>query len=407
MLFMIASVPAFAQQEDEAYHYQRNSIYPIFIKHPQYAYNKEIEYVLGKNPMPERFNDHALKVRNVVFSSKDKDLKDAIDDFIQQNQLARRVVSKWFNHTKSTGFDMELIKERGFYNATAADWDIAARNAIGNAMLEDAGENLIGNTFVIFHDIRYIDRSTAWNTVKEIAIMATAVASSIVLKNNDVGSMMLDSDLGGKGLDWLYGSVTDKIKGFAVNITSYLYRLSWNEDIANEFYAKYYTADPQKDQSRIAAYNADNKLFKLEYVGMVQSKSSKTVMSGVKTNEQLIRKVCTRAVDKNLAELQHEFGPFRIKAPLVSTTPLCAHVGMKEDLTADSRFEVLEPQLDKDGRTTYKKVGVIRPVDGKIWDNRYGADEEDTPESKLHATEFEKVSGSDFYPGMLIREIEK
>ena len=29
----------------------------------------------------------------------------------------------------------------------------------GNALLEDAGEDLIGNTFLIVNDIRYIDRS--------------------------------------------------------------------------------------------------------------------------------------------------------------------------------------------------------------------------------------------------------
>lgn len=57
---------------------------------------------------------------------------------------------------------------------------------------------------------------------------------------------------------------------------------------------------------------------------------------------------------------------------------------------------------NENGRISYEKVGVIRPVKGKIKDNRYLA-EEDT-ESMLDATEFEVVSGENFVTGMLIRE---
>lgn len=78
---------------------------------------------------------------------------------------------------------------------------------------------------------------------------------------------------------------------------------------------------------------------------------------------------------------------------------------MKEDISETSRFEVLERSITKTGKIEYKRVGVIRPVKGKIWDNRYWASEEKTKESVLGATTFSKVSGDEFYPGMLIREI--
>jgi hypothetical protein len=43
----------------------------------------------------------------------------------------------------------------------------------------------------------------------------------------------------------------------------------------------------------------------------------------------------------------------------------------------------------------------------KIWDNRYLAEPEVENEGiSLTATESEKVNGGDFYPGMLIRQIE-
>ena len=78
---------------------------------------------------------------------------------------------------------------------------------------------------------------------------------------------------------------------------------------------------------------------------------------------------------------------------------------MKEGMTEESRYEVLERIKDQDGTISYKRVGVIAPVTGKIWDNRYMATEERSSGSELTCTTFRKVSGGTFYPGMLIREI--
>ena len=119
----------------------------------------------------------------------------------------------------------------------------------------------------------------------------------------------------------------------------------------------------------------------------------------------MIRKVCTRAIDKNVALLQRSYEEFRVKTPLFSTEPLAAKIGLKEDITPDSRFEVLEI-VEKNGRTEYKRVGVIKPIKGRIWDNRFMAEFEDENKgTDLTVTEFEVVNGSGFYPGMLIREI--
>lgn len=187
-------------------------------------------------------------------------------------------------------------------------------------------------------------------------------------------------------------------------MTSYLYRLKWDTKTADEFYNLYYTDNNNIDQNKIAAYNKSN-IFEMEYVGKIENKSSTTVLSGVKTNEELIKKVLVRTLDQNLADLQHEFEDFRIKAPLLSAEPIRVQIGMKEDVTDKSKFEVLEVITDEKGCTKYKRAGVIKPVAGKIWDNRFMAEEEGAENATLGFTTFEKVSGGDFYPGMLIREI--
>ena len=53
---------------------------------------------------------------------------------------------------------------------------------------------------------------------------------------------------------------------------------------------------------------------------------------------------------------------------------------------------------------SYKRRGVIKPIPERIWDNRFMAFEEGAKNSNLNYTTFEIVSGSGFYPGMLIRE---
>jgi len=45
----------------------------------------------------------------------------------------------------------------------------------------------------------------------------------------------------------------------------------------------------------------------------------------------------------------------------------------------------------------------IKPKKGNICDNRFMAEDENTD---MNITKFEKVSGNNFYPGMLIREIK-
>ena len=78
---------------------------------------------------------------------------------------------------------------------------------------------------------------------------------------------------------------------------------------------------------------------------------------------------------------------------------------MKEGVSEKSKFEVLERVENEDGTYSYKRVGVVAPVENKIWDNRYMAVEEGAKGALLGKTTFRKVSGTTPVAGMLIREI--
>lgn len=378
-LFVVYSSCVYAQ-EDDTYIYERSSMHSMMIKHLNEKYVDLVESVFLKIPFPERFNDHNLGVKSISFAETSKNQLNNIEEFVSEVNIGQKMVAKWFNFNKQTNsFDMELIKQRGFYNANVGDRQVARASIRGKAMLEDAGENLIKNTYLLVNDISYQSKGSGNWILKSYAAVYTGSVNNMQKALQGVG-------------------------GFEVTIKSYLFRLKWNNEIAMEFYTKYYTEDGIKDKDKIDAFRADKRLFKMELVGETSSVIKEKEFKTLKDPESFLMKVTKRTIDHNIAQLQHEYPEFRIKAPLLSTSPLKADVGVKEGIKDDMLFEVLERVITDDGKMHYETVGVIRPVKGKIKDNRYLVTEDESAEATLDATEFEVVSGKGFMPGMLIRE---
>lgn len=384
--------------QDNTPDYRRSSIYSILINHTEQKFASEIKEAFLQIPVPDKFNDHNLSVKVLTMDKKLAGAKSekenpVITDFLSNNKVASRLVGRWFNRDFYTGeCNMELVKERGLYNASEFDKQLANRSARGVAMLQDAGEELIGNTFVLVNDIRYIDKNKRAKAAGSFLKVLGSVAS--------VATGVNVSDLTDN-----IGDMVESIKGFTVRINSFLYKLDWDEDQAALFYQEQYSSKPdavKKDNFENARRN-----YKLKYVGKVESKGGTTSFLGIKEDEPIVmvRKACQRAIDENVVDLQREYEEFRTKTPLVSAEPLTAYIGMKEGVSSKSKFEVLEVIEMENGTHKYERVGIIEPIDNLIWDNRFMAVEEGAIGANLGFTTFRKVSGKDFAKGMLIREI--
>lgn len=394
---ILAVSTAMFAQDNVSQKYRRSSLYQLMINHREQKYADDIQEVFMQMPVSEHFNDHDLSVKVIDMSKKLKgagsDEENAIvSKWLTDNQIASRMVAKWFNRDYFTGkCDMELVKERGLYNASAFDKAVASRSVRGKAMLEDAGEDLIGNTFVIVNDIRYIDKE---KTSKAIGTGLRMIgAFSRAFTGVDV-SKLADN----------LADISESLKGFKVKINTYLYKLEWDNEVAANFYSTQYGVNdktPGKEAFEKARGN-----YKLKYVGKQESSGSTTSFMGVKldTPTAMVRKACQRAVDENVASLQHEYEEFRTKSPLISADPITAAIGLKEGISEKSQFEVLEAVEKENGTVEYRQVGIIQPIKSLIWDNRYMASEEGAPNANLGFTTFKKVKGGDIYPGMLIRE---
>lgn len=392
----LSSIPAQAQADTDRY--RRLSICNILVKHDSEQYADEIEEQFLKIPVSEKYNDHNLSVR-VVSTDGGKALKDETDitGFINRNEIASRLVARWFDRDILTGeCTLDTVKNRGLYDASTFDVALAKNTVRGNAMLEDAGEDLISNTFLLMHEITYVDknkRARLWGAIGQGLLSVAAAYTG----NSDYNSL-------GKNVN----DIVSSLKGFSVKINTRLYRLVWDDETAAYFWENHYS-DKKINPAGGNKFENERSKYRLQYIGNVNSKGGTTSFLGIKEEEPylMIRKACQRAMDSNVADLAKKYEEFRIKTPVSTVSPtITAGIGLKEGVTPDARYEVLEVEI-KNGKTVYKKVAELKPVASKIWDNRFMASEELATGADLGATTFIKVSGGDIFPGMLIREINK
>lgn len=402
--------------------YRRSSLYTVLMKHSAFKYGEAIDSAFMAMPTPDKFNCHDLAIKSfestaVKQKKKGKYKQEVnardIDAFIRDQDVARGLVAKWFNRCPETGaFDMSLIQERGNYDASQADINLADRSTRGRAMLADAGEELIGKTFLLVNDITFVDKgeksAKAGGWLRALgAVAGAATGDSSISSIGDSAAKLVN-----------------EIDGFSVNITSYLYRLDWNDEVAGTFYVLYWNDPSSPDPARRMAFDTTN-LFRLCYVGQTSTSaanlSSKSLSA--KSKESQMLKVCTRAIDKSIVQLQRDFDEFKVNVPLYRINDdgtVEVQIGLKEGLNARSQFDVLMPVETEEGRMVYEKVGRIQPVAGRIWDNRFGADEDaealvadgktddgdDQGDVTLTATTFKVLSGAHrIVPGCLVREV--
>lgn len=420
-LLFLFSLSTSAQQQNTDVKYKRSSLHTLMISDPKQEYANTIQDIFVNAPLPNKFNNHMVFTRlipkndttlaytkpkaseqpkkkgllsKVSLKSNNNSSDDtqhlAILNYLNSKNIAKDMVAKWFNRSENGGFNMDLIAERGFYNATDLDVKIANNSERGSAMLADAGEALIKNTFVVVNNFKYTNKEEIANQAKGILGSVSDVAS--ILGKNDVATVSEATSAG----------VEVAGKGYIIKTQAFLYKLVWNDDIAGIFYNSYWTEDSAIDPEKKNAFDETN-LFKFEYIGNATSWADvQSTVYTKKSNEDLISIATVRAVDNVIAKLQREFEVFRTKTPLISTDPLAAKIGLKEGLEKGDKYEVLEQVLNENGVIEYERLGVIKVEKDLIWDNRFNANEENP--SELEYTTFSGGKNK-YFPGMLIRQI--
>lgn len=390
--------------------YHRSSWHNILISHKEQKYAEEILSTYYARPQSDKFNDHSLEVDVVTAKGKKYAKKKLIDTYVFESEIANGLVAKWFNRNEATGYcDMNLIYRRGLEGATTEQIETSELAKLGKSILMDSGTDLIGNTFVLVHDVVYIDKgernqkvANGFRVFGEImgAVMETAAVTSGDRSYNDFGRSIND-------LSKSTADIVDDFEGFRVKIQTHLYRLNWQDADNEYFYENYYLDSSYYDEAKFLSWqDAD---YQLSYIGSQEVVCGETVLVGKYDLSQLIKIVVYRTMDECVVKLQKNYEEFKIKEPIYEIDEngnVIAKIGLKEGVSEKSKYEVLERVETEDGTTKYKKVGEVKPVKDMIWDNRYMALEDGAPNSDLGGTTFKVTSGRNLYPGLLIREIE-
>lgn len=375
--------------------YRRSSLYTMMINDTDRLHFDVIRDAFGNFDLSEKFNNHNIGPYLIDAEGGEKDQSDVISAHLNENGVARDLVAKWFNRNEKGEFDMSLVAERGSYNASDLEVLVASDSKRGEALLADAGEELIGNTFLIVNDYKYVNK-------EEVASKASGVLSFV----SDVASIA-GYDGVALAADAVNVGTAVMGKGYVVKTTSYLYRLEWNEEIASEFYNNLWMDSTTYDPAKKEAFETTD-IFKLRLVGSQSAWADlQSTAFTKKSDQQLISRATVKATDKGISKLQKKFEEFRTKSPLLSGDPIAAKIGLKEGLEKGDKFEVLEQVIDKDGRTHYKRVGKIKVDHKHIWDNTLYDDESEESTSATSEEEYTLFKGSKrkYYSGMLIRQI--
>lgn len=358
--------------------------------------------------------------------------------YLKDTQFANQLIAKWFNANSKkvdgSHYNMELIKERGLYNASELDVLRASESTRKWAILEDAGMELLSNTYVSFTEFEIIDgknykqRSHNSNSGKQ----ASKITGALFGKSQaEMEESHMDEEA--------------ETAGYYITSTTYLFKLEWTEKELEKFINEYWEADLSKLMNR---NDFTMTYLECEYTtvknfedvkgkgkGLLKSMFKDAVKSSLATNlggksEEQVRKerraehesdrqdktlVMTeqsliRSIDATYVDLMNDFEDFKVKAPLeIDETKheIYAFIGMKEGVNEKTQFEVLERTYnEKKGVYGYKRVGKLGVDKKRIWDNRYTLI--DTEAKSKNAIDKTYLTGNikGLASGMLLRQIK-
>ena len=335
--------------------------------------------------VPDKFDDNSLGqsfvqsplTRNEITNSAINHPNDPnyvasrIQEAIGSGHFVNSILAKWFSRKSDGSFGVELLQERGLYNATDADVLAAQASQLGMAKIKDTGEKLLNNTYLIVFDISdLMDMNEYYNRLQK-------QSNTPITRNKD---------------------------GFYANATSYVFKINFNESVSAAFWQQLWAnpGDPDLARKKAAFNNFD---FPISFV----TKTSKGILSDqnkpgtsellnilLKTPEELMARLVQSSINSSLVSLESISEQFQVKTQLYTTNPLRAKIGKKEGLRTDQRYFVYEKVQNSQNQILERRRGIIRAK--RVEDNRMVAS------GKSNPSDFYQSSGVRLDEGMVLKQ---
>lgn len=302
---------------------------------------------LAKLAVPEKFYDNTVEVKVLSAPSQReafsvttglvKRLSDEkVIDLLHQNKIGQKIIAKWFNRQPDGTFNVDLLKERGMFNANDADFIIASASKRGESALMDMGMGLINKSYVMVLDYDNL------MTMEQVY---------------DKGEVPADKRT---------------MNGFKATVNAYVYKLNFNDSVAAYFFQDYWTSAP--DQGKASAFEAARfpfipvQHFQQEVMGTQFNAGHALAPKVQKTGDELLQTLTQAAHQAIINEAEKKNDDFRVKAFVSAVKPIAAKIGKKEGLQFDQRYFVYENRERKDGSVVSERRAVVKAM--KVVDNR-------------------------------------
>lgn len=315
------------------------------------------------------YNTHQSKLPSTIEELKElkealtggkkylEQLKTKIDEEIVKNDVARKLVAKWYNIQPDGSWDFNLLQDRAAFNMSASDVATAAATVGGaQEIVNQLADEMMNTTFVAFSKIDFYQNEAVAGVGRDVTIAIAKYAgndlvyNAAVLAANKTYEMMKD--------------------GYSALANTLLYKLEWNDSIQAEFFACF------KDDGKIDMAKFNKVGFTMQFLGSDKCASSSgagaSFLGKSKEKSDLVKKTIIRNLDKQFVKLQKDYEIFRPVAPIICLEPLMADMGTKEGLSGGEKFEILTRTQDpKTGKMGYKSVGSVKVDKKGVWDNNY------------------------------------
>lgn len=418
--------------QESLHKYRRSSLHTILMESDYFPMKDTVIRAYYNAPFPDKYNDHTIDVKSFnpknylitneereaagiklkSLQAKSQEYRDenpenngdhaSYDDtliirkFFNDKKVANKIVAKWFNRQEDGSFNIDLIAERGLFDASFLDTRTAMASSEGISLLKTAGLDLIYNTFVVVSKMFFISNEYAAALIRETAKLAAKEIKNPLLQQAAITAA-----------DITYNKTKE---GYSVWTTSYLYQLDWSDSVQYVFYTNLYMDAAGIDSQKKEEFDKTD-LFRLKYVGRERARSLVTFsLKSKRTEEQIVSLSTIRNIDAVYAKLQRSYDQFMPRTPLYTGYPITAKIGMKEGLEGGEKFEVFEQVMDpKTGVIEYKSKGRIEVDKKLIWDNRYSLGAEDPDNDEKNKESIDRTTfkgGKNYYPGLLIKQVK-
>lgn len=348
--------------------YDRNSLTYLFINSGHGKYAK----YLNKSVANLTYNSHKFDCNDIGIKSIKA--QPTGEKELIENRIHYRLLESWWQIQADGSISTSKLEKRGRYNAKNAEAAKANASKRGDALLGDAGEKLIAKSFVFLYDLANVRTMMEYYDEKDRERREEAERKSsefVPVERSD--------------------------RGFAADLTVYLYQLNYNAEVSANFLNSFNddgTLDLEKFNS---IYEGIEKPLKL--VKVVGDEIKGTEAKGLKykkPDQELFNYLAKSAIIKGLNRLEYVYDEFKVKGVIVSKRPIKSEIGRKEGLQTDSRFSVWGYYQKSTGEVKLKKVGMVRSK--KISDNTKDK------AGEIRTTSFFQTSGRKIVPGMILKE---